>query len=177
MVLPQTQLCWTEQNRRVKGSRCLCCPKHVFLFLSYLENKNLKGTSGRLLNVIAEKLWKLLKPLIFNVQLSCTYFSVLLCFSNVFFFLVCSAFAVFNHYLKTPFVLCLLTFRKTVNGNDTHNTLHYYCHESSLCGSLRAPPEGSLTRVLTSSSGLHFPQNPVPGTDHPYRCQSLAGPT
>ncbi len=50
-----------------------------------------------------------------------------------------------------------------------------YCHKSSLYGSLRAPPEGSLTRVLTRSSGLQFPQNPVPGTDHPYRCQSLAG--
>ncbi len=54
-------------------------------------------------------------------------------------------------------------------------TIKYICHESSLCGSLRAPPEGSLTRILTSSSGLPFPQNPVPGTDHPYRCQSSAG--
>ncbi len=31
------------------------------------------------------------------------------------------------------------------------------CHKSSLSGSARSPPEGSLTRVLTGSFGLHFP--------------------
>ncbi len=31
------------------------------------------------------------------------------------------------------------------------------CHKSSLCGSLRSPPEGGITGVLTGSFGLHFP--------------------
>ncbi len=34
---------------------------------------------------------------------------------------------------------------------------HIKCHKSSLCGSLRSPPEGTITGVLTGSFGLHFP--------------------
>ncbi len=32
------------------------------------------------------------------------------------------------------------------------------CHKSSLCGSLRSPPEGSFTWVLTGSFGRRIPQ-------------------
>ncbi len=35
------------------------------------------------------------------------------------------------------------------------------CHKSGLCGSLRSPPEGTLTRVLTSPQ-TPFPISPVP---------------
>ncbi len=46
------------------------------------------------------------------------------------------------------------------------------CHEFSLCGSLRSPPEGTLTWVLTFIR-TSFPIYPVPETDYLHRCFSL----
>ncbi len=46
------------------------------------------------------------------------------------------------------------------------------CHEFSLCGSLRSPPEGTLTWVLTLIR-TPFPIYPVPETDYVHRCFSL----
>ncbi|KAL0199797.1 hypothetical protein M9458_002984, partial [Cirrhinus mrigala] len=39
------------------------------------------------------------------------------------------------------------------------------CHELSLCGSLRSPPEGTIPGVLVSFSDS-ITHNPVPGADH-----------
>ncbi len=46
------------------------------------------------------------------------------------------------------------------------------CHEFSLCGSLRSPPEGTLTWVLTFIR-TSLPIYPVPETDYLHRCFSL----
>ncbi len=48
----------------------------------------------------------------------------------------------------------------------------YRCHEFSLCGSLRSPPEGTLTWVLTFIR-TSLPIYPVPETDYLHRCFSL----
>ncbi len=45
------------------------------------------------------------------------------------------------------------------------------CHELSLCGSLRSPPEGTVTRVLTVINSIsHIP---VPVADSMHRCSIL----
>ncbi len=45
------------------------------------------------------------------------------------------------------------------------------CHEFSRCGSLRSPPEGTLTWVLTLIR-TPFPIYPVPETEYLHRCFS-----
>ncbi len=52
-------------------------------------------------------------------------------------------------HVEGPGVVCLLASGAARRGG--------LCHKSSLCGSLRSPPEGGITGVLTGSFGLHFP--------------------
>ncbi len=52
------------------------------------------------------------------------------------------------------------------------NLLYFPGHEFSRCGSLRSPPEGTLTWVLTPTR-TSFPIYPVPETDYRHRCLSL----
>ncbi len=80
-----------------------------------------------------------------------------------------------SHPSSAPWVFNLLYFPGQENLQNSLPSIHGYNvvrHELSRCGSLRSPPEGTFTWVLTPSR-TSFPIYPVPETDYQYRCLSF----